>query len=293
MRQKDRLWESEDPFLKWLRTSKGVSKTTIMHYNSYYKNFKKLKVIDQQTITHFIQNKKNNSVVRGFVSAWLQWVKENGVKMDIELPKKKSGRKRQKIVRSYTKEQINSVREKCYETKKSNGLLFDLLYYGALRISDVLTIRINSFRWDEWFDNTEQFCECIVEGKGKKQRRVLIHPRVMKVILEHFLITGMISTKMSSDDILKILQNNSQDLFNNMTEWKVWDIIHRMSGKVLKTPMRPHEIRHARATELQDMGVNIRDIQHYLGHSTPNITEIYLHTTSKTSLKHIREIVEK
>lgn len=285
--------ESEDPYLKWLRDDRGVSKTTVFHYNSYYKHFKELPIYDQQSISKFIQKYKNNTVVRAFVKSFIDFVSTQDHQIIFEMPPIKSGSKKKRIIKTYSKKQFQIMRDACYNEKKSYGIMFDLLYHGALRRVEVSTIKINSFDWAGFFKDPDKSCRLIIDGKGRKQRPVLIPNNVVSNLLEIFFVQDLINNHMGKDDILMVLENNDNKLFNNLYEWRVWKIINRISLKVLEISMRPHEIRHARATELEKSGASIRDIQHYLGHATPQITEIYLHTTQKASLKNIREIVDK
>lgn len=289
---KQRLWESDDPFIAWLRDERGLSATTLYHYNTYYKEIKKLDDLNQKTLQGLIQKKKNNSIVRSTVSLFIEWLKSQEIVIEFEMPKQPTGRKKKKMIQTYTNNQMDQVRQRCYKKNQGYGLMFDLLYYGALRRAEVQTIKYNSFDWGNYLKDPTKHCACKVEGKGKKERVVLIPQEIMGLILQHLMKLKVISCHMDAQAISNIISNNHQPLFNNIYEWKVWKVINSASKVILDVPMRPHEIRHHRATELQNMGVNIRDIQHYLGHSSPQITEIYLHTTEKTSLKNIRGVID-
>ena len=70
-------------------------------------------------------------------------------------------------------------------------------------------------------------------------------------------------------------------LFVSNHGWPLWpasvvrivDLAAKRAG--IKTPVRPHRLRHACATHMLQGGADVRHIQRLLGHSSLSTTEIY------------------
>jgi len=275
-----------EKFCEYLALTKGLMERTVLHYIGYFKMLDLTRISSQDYCNQFIQDHKNNSVVRGMLINLLQF---KGFDKTINMPPKKSGSIKKRIIRDVAKEDIDRLRDYLYEQSFRKGLIFELVYQGALRRVEVPTIKTGSFKWLEWIDDTTKPCHLVVLGKRNKERIVLINPETAEKILMHY----MNKYQFKTIDEFKVFANSNSLLLSNLSEYKVYDVIHRGSIKCLGRDVRPHELRHARATELERMGVPIRDIKVYLGHSNLATTEIYLHRLEKESIENIQNILQK
>ena len=279
-----------NPYFEWLKAKK-LSNNTQYLYGRYYQRFEKYPFTQDGIDKFFAKPKINNSISRAFLKSLLEFLgKEN----DFKLPPKPTGKKKKKIVRDLSQKQIQQIRDVAYSKSKIHGFLFDFIYYGALRRSEVCKIRVCSFNWSLWFDDPTKACELKIElAKGNKDRVVLIPANVVKDFAEFYMKRMHINPNHLSD-LITTLNNTTDQIFvqksgAGLSGWRVWKMIKQLSQKAIGIEIRPHELRHARATELEDKGHSIRTIQHYLGHSSPQITEVYLHTSEKHSLSKIKE----
>jgi len=140
-----------------------------------------------------------------------------------------------------------------------------------------------------WLDDMGKPCHLIVLGKRDKERIVLINPETAEKILNSYFKKYNLNTP----EKIERFANSHSLIFPKLKDDDVYNIIHRGSKRCLGRDIRPHELRHERATELEAMGVPIRDIKVYLGHSNLATTEIYLHKSDKESIKNIQEILNK
>jgi len=285
--------DETNPYVEWL-IAKKLSNNTIYLYWRYYDRFSKFD-FSQVGIDKFFTDKKiNNSISRAFMKSLLEFLDMSD---QFKLPPKPTGKKKKRIIRKLTGDQIKSIRKVAYSENKIYGFLFDFIYYGALRRSEVAKIKINSLNWGVWFDDINKPCELMIElGKGNKDRIVLIPSLVATDFLEFYRKKANINP-IDMRGFVSTLSNTTRPVFmkrnrSALDGWKVWQIIKRLSDKAIGIKIRPHEIRHARATELERNGMSIRSIQHYLGHSSPQITETYLHTTTMQSLTKVKEFMQ-
>lgn len=158
------------------------------------------------------------------------------------------------------------------DTKKShtkflrqrNKLILALLYSSGLRVSELVSLRIDNV------DLQERTMR--IRGKGEKDRLVLFDDETKKMIEDYLAQRG--------DDSEYLFINRSN---NHLTPRYVQMMIKdyaRVAG--IKKKVTPHILRHSFATHLLKNGVDIRAIQQLLGHSNLSTTQIYTSVDMET-----------
>lgn len=282
------IYEDVEAYVKFLKGIKGLSETTIKHYLSYYVHFKK-KALSQRWIELFLEKKNNNSVCRASVKSYLEFLK---LDHKFKIPQAKSGRTRKRIISDMSKREVETMMRELKDMDFKDWLFFNILYPGALRRSELISIKIKDFYWDDWFSDPSKDCYLHIFGKGKKEREVIIPPYVMEKILSKLEDNGFIPASMQEEDIIERLKISELKLFNNLSERGSLRLINRITLSILGKKYATHEIRHTRATQMYNSGVPIKQIQIYLGHSSVAVTENYLHISEKETLRNIANIMK-
>lgn len=111
-------------------------------------------------------------------------------------------------------------------------------------------------------------------GKGRKDREVMLSPKLLEVLREHWrrykpqdwLFPGGKHHKASQPITTKV-------------PWQACQKAARRAG--LEKKVYPHILRHCFATHLLEAGTDLRKIQMLLGHSDLEETTIYLHISKQ------------
>ncbi|MNW41300.1 Tyrosine recombinase XerC [compost metagenome] len=157
--------------------------------------------------------------------------------------------------------------------------VLELLFSSGMRVSELCSLRAT----DVNFENG-QIC---IFGKGSKERMIMIsNPDVLKVLKKY---KAAFSQAIENTGYLFVNRVN-----NRLSEQSVRAIINKYTEKAnIERHITPHMFRHSFATLLLEEDVDIRYIQHILGHSSITTTQIYTHVSTKKqndilSLKHPR-----
>lgn len=146
---------------------------------------------------------------------------------------------------------------------KHRAMLY-LMYSTGIRRNELLSLKVSDI------DSTRMVVN-VRQGKGKKDRQVILHPKVLDILREYYkryrptnyLFEGFGSqNRYSASSLEKIIKKHT----------KAVGITKNISV---------HTLRHCFATHMLEKGANLKVIQQLMGHVSLKTTSMYL------SLAHI------
>ncbi len=145
--------------------------------------------------------------------------------------------------------------------------ILTLLYACGLRVSELISLKINDIFLDEGFVK--------VMGKGSKERLVPIGEKAMVQVGNCLLWRN---------ETVPIIQKDAEGLLilnlrgGPLSRVSVFKLIKSCAQKAsINKEVSPHTLRHSFATVLIEAGADLRAVQQMLGHESITTTEIYTH----------------
>lgn len=160
-----------------------------------------------------------------------------------------------------------------------DSAMLSLLYDSACRAQELADMDVCDISW-------KRPCSVSVVGKGRKSRRIPLLAETGDLVgayIEAF--------KLSRKSPLFLNRSG-----NRLTRAGVSNVVERhwraaslaCPGIAEHDSVKPHLLRHSKATHLVEEGVNIYYVRDFLGHSSVTTTQVYL----KTNLGKMREAIE-
>lgn len=149
-------------------------------------------------------------------------------------------------------------------------VFFYTIYSCGLRISECINLKPSNIQSKRGMLR--------LVGKGNKEREVPLPKHTLKLLKKYW------RTHRNPEFIFPALGHGGKKGPTSKTPMSKSTVenIFRATLKELKLDGRgitPHTLRHSYATHLLEAGVNIRQLQRYLGHGKLETTVIYLHLT--------------
>lgn len=182
-----------------------------------------------------------------------------------------------KILNFLYRQKIKFQNKNLYQFKAlvRDIVIIEILFTTGIRVSEASNIIKN--------DINIQTGIIKIKGKGNKERIIQICDKEVKKILKEYI--SIFKIQIEKSDFFLINR-----LGNKISEQSIRLMIKKYQKQVgLNKNITPHMFRHSFATLLLEEGVDIRYIQHMLGHSSISTTQIY----TQVNLKQQKKILDK
>ena len=257
-----------DAFLSAKRLE-GCSERSLGYYSSTLRKFqatvcKRIGAVTTDDIRDYLSDYQHESGasnvtvdnIRRIISSFFAW-------LEVEDYIYKSPAKRIKKIRAtrpvkpvYSDEMLEILRDNCHEIR--DLAMVDLLASAGIRVGEL--VKLNRA------DVDLEARECIVHGKGSKERKAYFDARA-KVHLQAYL-----ESREDEDPALFVSLNRP----HARLEVSGVETRLRKLGKLLDMPrVYPHKFRRTLATKAIDKGMPIEQVQVLLGHSKIDTTLCY------------------
>jgi len=144
-----------------------------------------------------------------------------------------------------------------------NRAMFEVFYAGALRVSEITSLKIEDVKLDMGY--------VLVRGKGDKERIVPVG-RIAQEALTRYLRDARPKLATGKSSPFLFIARGGKKL----TRQRVWQMVEISSSRAGRHAS-PHMLRHSCATHMVENGADLRTVQTILGHSDISTTQIYTH----------------
>lgn len=247
----------------------GCSEKSLTYYHATIesmitrikKNVREIETDDLRTYLTEYQHEKNSSKVtvdniRRILSSFFSWLEDENYILKSPARRIHKVKAALTIKETYTDEALEKMRDNCEEAR--DLALIDMLASTGMRVGELVLLNRNNINFEER--------ECVVFGKGSKERMVYFDART-KIHLLNYL-------QERTDDnpaLFVTLRSPHERITIGGIESRL-----REMGKHLDIPkVHPHKFRRTLATMAIDKGMPIEQLQQLLGHKRIDTTLQY------------------
>lgn len=260
-----------DELLKLFETAKnveGCSPKSMKYYLYVLKSFLSkvttpVKEITTDDIRNYLDSFSSETVskvsmdnIRRVISSFFSWLEEedyirkNPVKRIHKIKSIKT------IKQAFNDENIENLKDNCSCLR--DKVIIELLASTGMRVGELVNLNVTSVD----FENKE----CIVLGKGGKQRKVYFDSKT-KIHLQHY-----IDSRIDKNEALFVSMFKP---FNRLKISGVEIMLRKLGAKASISKVHPHRFRRTLATKAIDKGMPVEQVQILLGHTKIDTTMHY------------------
>lgn len=228
------------------QTDTSVRKLSTEQIREYLSNYQRINNCSNVTIDN----------VRRNISSFFSWLEEEDYILKSPMKRIHKIKTKTVVKNIISDEGIERLRDNCKE--KRDLAIIDLLYSTGIRVGELVNLNID--------DIDLEGRECVVYGKGDKERRVYFDAKT-KVHLKEY-----IENRKDNNCALFVTLDAPYDRLKISGV----EIRLRKLGRALKLErIHPHKFRRTMATRAIDKGMPIEQVQKILGHSQIDTTMQY------------------
>ena len=221
------------------------------------------RVTTEEMRTYLVKYQKINNCskvtvdnVRRNISSFFSWLEEEDYILKSPMRRIHKIKTKTVVKGIISDEAIEKLRDQC--TKIRDLAMIDLLYSTGIRVGELVNLNIEDINFEQR--------ECIVYGKGDKERRVYFDAKA-KIHLQEYLN----SRNDRNPALFVTLDQPHERLKISGVEIR----LRKMGRKLGLERVHPHKFRRTMATRAIDKGMPIEQVQKILGHSQIDTTMQY------------------
>ena len=251
------------------KSVEGCSKRTLYYYRTTINNMfssvnKPVKHITTDDLRQYITVYQRKGTagkvainnIRNILSSFFSWMENENIILKSPMRRIRKLKTGTIVKDTYSDESMELIRDNCKSPR--DLAIIDLLSSTGMRVGELIKLNRNDI------DLINR--ECIVFGKGEKERQVYFDAKT-KLHIQNYLAKRIDNNPALFVSLLKPY---------NRLQINGVEIRLRNLGKQLNIPkVHPHKFRRTLATKAIDKGMPIEQVQHLLGHQKIDTTLQY------------------
>ena len=227
-------------------SSQPVRKITTEDMRQYLAEYQKINNCSKVTVDN----------VRRNISTFFSWLEEENYILKSPMRRIHKIKTNQQVKEVISDEDIERLRDHC--SCKRDLAMIDLLYSTGIRVGELVNLNISDVNFEAR--------ECVVFGKGGKERRVYFDAKA-KLHLQ-----GYLHCRTDENPALFVTLDAP---YERLKISGVEIRLRQLGRKVDLKRIHPHKFRRTMATRAIDKGMPIEQVQRILGHSQIDTTMQY------------------
>lgn len=228
------------------RITDPIRKVTTDDIREYLASYQGLNDCSKTTIDNIRRN----------ISSFFTWLEEEDYIIKSPMRRIHKIKTTKTVKEVISDEEIEKMRDKCKNLR--DLAIIDLLYSTGIRIGELVRLNIDDIDFEER--------ECIVFGKGDKERRVYFDAKTKIHLMSY------INSRFDTNPALFVTLDAP---YNRLQISGVEIRLRRLGRELGINKVHPHKFRRTMATRAIDKGMPIEQVQKLLGHSQIDTTMHY------------------